>query len=53
MRTHPDANAASDSSAPDSLAKAFGEQHPLRVHVRDGNCRETNAGAYQQIEIIY
>jgi hypothetical protein len=30
--TRPDANAASDSAAPDSLAKAFGEQHPeLRI----------------------
>ena len=27
VRTSPDANAASDSSAPDSLAKAFGEYH--------------------------
>src|SRR5688572_8951892 len=27
MGTRPDANAASDSSAPDSLAKAFGEHH--------------------------
>jgi hypothetical protein len=129
MRTHPDANAASDSSAPDPLAKAFGELHPLRAQVRhhreearqgdqcstraedpsaisdlapfgrvgngdviqsfadavdekerhcsgdnrktrhfvaikkpelcvagrerDGNCRETNAGAHQQIGIIY
>jgi hypothetical protein len=28
-RAHPDTNAASDSAAPDSLAEAFGEQHPL------------------------
>jgi hypothetical protein len=27
MGTRPDANAASDSPAPDSLAKAFGEHH--------------------------
>jgi hypothetical protein len=27
MRTHPDANTASDSPAPDSLSKAFGEHH--------------------------
>jgi hypothetical protein len=27
MGTRPDANAASDSPAPDSLAKVFGEQH--------------------------
>jgi hypothetical protein len=27
MRTRPDANAASDSPVPDSLAKAFGEHH--------------------------
>ena len=27
MGTRPDANAASDSPAPDSLAEAFGERH--------------------------
>ena len=27
MRTRPDANAASDSAPPDSLAKMFGEHH--------------------------
>jgi hypothetical protein len=27
MGTRPDANAASDSPAPDSLSKAFGEHH--------------------------
>jgi len=31
MRTRPDANAASDSPAPDSLAKAFGE-HQMELH---------------------
>ena len=33
MGTRPDANAASDSPAPDSLAKAFGEHHmdPLPI----------------------
>jgi hypothetical protein len=33
MRTRPDADAAFDSAAPDSLAKAFGEHH-LKVASR-------------------
>src|SRR6267378_707566 len=50
MGTRPDANTASDSPAPDSLAKAFGEHHmephqwPQAV-VGDGSprCRATHA----------
>jgi hypothetical protein len=38
MRTRPDANAAPDSAAPDSVAKAFGEDHYCRSHTQTLCC---------------
>jgi hypothetical protein len=43
MRTRPDANAASDSAAPDSLAKAFGEHH-MKPHPMATDRRQCRPG---------
>ena len=45
MRTRPDANAASDSPAPDSLAKAFGEHHQRFFDRRTGFAGRLRPGA--------
>src|SRR5262245_40757063 len=49
MGTRPDANAASDSSAPDSVPKAFGEHHkaPYRLMPSDGNAANRPGAARQ------
>jgi hypothetical protein len=52
MGTRPDANAASDSPAPDSFAKPFGEHHLTSPHTRNKPLRSQHVFAVLIAELV-